>query len=160
MKYEHLIGRPFELGKTDCFDLVRHFYKDNFDITIRNYARPKDWNSDQIDIIGLAHEREGFSKVYNWDIKNLRPGDVLCMAIGASKANHYAIYVGGNLIIHHKANALSNVEVLRDFWRKSTCFVLRHKDVPDLRVEKPAISIQDLINERNRIHLANQARDE
>lgn len=151
IEYSHLIGRPFELGRFDCFTIVRDFYRDNFGIEICNYARPKDWSSDKVDIMGLAHEREGFSKVENWTIRDLRPGDLLCIAIGTSAPNHFAVYVGDNKIIHHLSNSLSTDETLRDFYRMTTCYVLRHKDVPDLRPSLPTTSIQELIDARNRV---------
>lgn len=151
MQYEHLLGRPFELGRTDCFDLVRDFYRTNFDIHIRNYARPKDWNADEIDIMDMAHEREGFHKVLDWTLKTLQPADVLCIGAGTRKANHFAIYLGGNQILHHKINSMSDVEMLRDFWRKSTCYVLRHPDVHVPVEEKPSVTIQELIDARNRL---------
>lgn len=149
MQYEDFIGTQFELGKADCFTAVRDMYKLNFNIDITNYARPKDWNADEIDIIGLTYEREGFFKVEDWTLKTLNPGDLLCMAIGSHKANHMAVYVGNNTIYHHKVNSMSDAETLRDFWRRSICYVLRHKDVPIVTVEKPDIDIMELIREKN-----------
>jgi len=151
MEYAELVGRPFELGRYDCFTMVRDLYILNFKIELSNYARPKDWDADQIDIIGLSYEAEGFDKVEDWTLKTLNPGDLLCMAIGSSKANHMAVYVGGNQIVHHKVNSMSDVETLRDFWRKSICYVLRHKDVPIVTVEKRDVTLQELLNERNRL---------
>lgn len=151
MTYDNLLGRPFELGKFDCFTMVRDFYKQNYDIEIKNYARPKDWDADKIDIIGTVYEREGFEKVEGWTLKNLNPGDLLCMAIGSSKANHMAIYVGENKIVHHKVNSFSTDETLRDFWRKSICYVLRHKTVPVVETEKPTLDLMELLDVRNRL---------
>lgn len=151
LKHEHLIGVPFELGTGDCFKAVRDIYKDNFGIELRNYARPKGWDADRVDIIGMSHEREGFYKVSEWTLKNLLPGDVLCMAIGTSVPNHLATYLGGNMIFHHKIGSMSNAEVLRDFWRRSICYVLRHKDVDTSEPPLPETQLLDVINERNRI---------
>lgn len=151
MQYEEVLGRPFELGTYDCFETVVDLYKLNFNIEITRYARPKDWDADKIDIIGKTYEREGFEKLDEWSLKNLNPGDLLCMAIGSAKANHIAVYVGGNQIVHHKIAAMSNVETLRDFWRKSICYVLRHKDVPIIVEEKKTVNIMELLNERNRL---------
>lgn len=151
MQYDELLGRQFELSRADCFSIVRDFYDLNFNIKLTNYARPKDWNADDIDIIGGSYEHEGFFKVEDWTLKTLNPGDLLCMAIGTAKANHLAVYVGGNKIVHHKIYSMSSEETLRDFWRKSICYVLRHKDVPLVVEEKPEVSIMELLNERNRI---------
>lgn len=151
LEYDHLIGRPFELGTKDCFDALSKLYDHNFGIQLTNYARPKGWSSDKIDIIGKSYEKEGFKKVQDWTLANLQDGDVLCMAIGTSLPNHLATYVGSNTIFHHKINSLSNSETLRDFWRRSICYVLRHKDV---NIEKPVVpetQLVDIINERNSI---------
>ena len=43
LRYEHLIGIEYKHGSNDCYGLIRRFYKDNFDLNLRNYARPHDW---------------------------------------------------------------------------------------------------------------------
>jgi cell wall-associated NlpC family hydrolase len=151
LNYTGLEGRPFEIGTHDCFDMVLSMYALNFGIKLTKYARPNNWRADNIDIIGLSYEREGFHKVMDWTLATLRPGDILCMAIGSSKANHMAVYIGENQIIHHKDRSFSNVETLRDFWRRSICYVLRHKDVNIEPEVKPEVQLKDLIDERNRI---------
>lgn len=149
IQYREFLGRPFQLGKQDCFELVRNFYRLNYGIEIRNYARPNDWDSSVLDIIGHAHEREGFSKVQEWTLTNLRPGDVLCMAIGSSVANHYAIYVGDGKIVHHLTNSLSSEEELRPFWRRCTVYVLRHKDVEYIEPVKAEKTLLEILHEKN-----------
>ncbi len=151
MIYEHLIGRQFELGTYDCFRMVQDIYKDNFNIVIRNYARPNNWDADKLDIIGPSYSQEGFELVPDWSLKTLRPGDVLAMAIGTSRPNHLAVNLGGNLIIHHKIASLSSTEILREFWKNSVCYVGRHPDVPDLTPVGAIITLQEVIDERNRI---------
>ena len=131
--------------------MVRDFYAQNYDITLRNYARPNDWNADDLDIIGHSHSKEGFVQVPDWTLTTLNPGDVLCMAIGASVANHMAIYVGDNLIAHHMRGAMSNVELLRPFWRKVTCYVARHPEVPLVSLEKPKSTLMEILNEKYNI---------
>lgn len=150
MEYQHLLGRPFSLGGYDCFALLRDFYWDNFQIRLRNYARPNDWKAKNLDIIGMSYEQEGFEKVQEWTLKTLNPGDVLCMAINSPVPNHNAVYVGENKIVHHLAGSLSRDETLRDFWRKSICYVLRHPDVPIVKEEKPSISLVEILRAKNR----------
>src|ERR1041384_3394397 len=129
IEYENLIGIPFEINVEDCFTTMSDFYKLNFDIDIPNFARPKNWDADELDLIGMLYKKAGFEKVDTWE---LRPGDLLATAIGSSNPNHLVIYVGDNLILHHRLNALSDVEVFRPFWKMVTCYVLRHPQVPDL----------------------------
>lgn len=149
LKYEHLLDLPFIWGAQDCLTLFRQFYLENFGIAIRNYARPVDWSSDELDLMELCHEREGFEKITEWKIKDVRPGDILCMPIGERNPNHFAIYIGNDELIHHLSNRLSSKETFRDFWRNHTSYILRHPDVPDLRPVYPDVDIMELLNARN-----------
>lgn len=157
LEYEHLAGKQFEMGRQDCFRLAIDFFRDNYGIEITNYARPSDWSADTLDLMALLHERERFHKLEGWTLKTLRPGDVLCMAIGSRNANHFAIYVGENKIIHHIAHRMSEVETLRDFWRGCTCYVLRHEDVPYTEVVKPSVQLQEIINARYSVKASQEA---
>ena len=148
MKWDNLLGRSFLWGVRDCFSLAQDFYKQNFNITVRNYARPIDWSANNLDLMTLCHEREGFDKITNWKGNDLRPGDMLCLAVGEGNPNHFAVYAGDNMLVHHLFNRFSSEELYRDFWRSMTCFVLRHPDVPDLRPVYPDVSIAELVRAR------------
>lgn len=148
LTYEHLLGRDYVPGSVHCYALVREFYRDNFGIEMNDYPFPHDWDADTLDLIGMVYEREGFFKVEDWTPKTLQPGDLMCVAVGTSNANHFVIYLGGNQLLHHPLSQKSRVEPMRDFWRKQTCFVLRHPAVPNLTPELPDVDIMDLINDR------------
>jgi cell wall-associated NlpC family hydrolase len=143
IEYENLVGRPFDLGRSDCFTLFRDFYGQNFAIKVPDFARPHDWNADELDLIGKLYPKVGMNKIDTWD---LQPGDVLATAVGSSNPNHLIIYVGGNEILHHKTMTLSTVETMRPFWKAATCYVLRHPDVPDLTPVLPDVDIADLLS--------------
>lgn len=150
LKYDHLLGKRFTgVGQQDCYAMVRDFFKENFQIELENYARPNDWNADDLNLIEMIYEKTGFEKITNWKPKDLRPGDVLVMAINERNPNHLATYVGDSEIIHHLYGRFSSKEELRDFWFNSTCFLLRHPDVPDLRPIYPDVDILDIIRARN-----------
>ena len=149
LKYEHLADKPFRWGSSDCLTLFRNFYRDNFGIEITNYARPSNWSSDQLDLMRLCYEREGFDMITDWKLKDLRPGDVLCMAIGERNPNHFSIYLGNDRVVHHLYGRTSSVEQFRDFFRNTTCYILRHPDVPDLRPVYPDVDIVSLLSARN-----------
>lgn len=148
IRYDHLLGRSFLPGVRDCFGHGRELYRDNFEIEITDYARPHDWSADKDDLIRKLHEREGFEMLAHWRVNDLRPGDVLALSIGEGNPNHFAIYVGDNKLTHHLAGRLSNEETYRDFWRNSTCFVLRHPAVPDLRPVREDTDLRSLLNAR------------
>jgi cell wall-associated NlpC family hydrolase len=149
LKYEHLLDRPFSWGSSDCLSLFRDFYRDNFGINITNYARPSDWSSDQLDLMRLCYEREGFELISDWKLKDLRPADVLCMAIGERNANHFAINLGNDQLVHHLYGRRSTLETFRGFYRNSICYILRHPDVPDLTPVYPDVDIRTLLDARN-----------
>lgn len=149
--YEDLVDQPFIWGASDCLSLFRKFYKDNFGIEITNYARPTNWSSDKLDLMRLCYEREGFDLITDWKLKDLRPGDVLCMAIGEQNANHFAIYLGEGEIVHHLYGRRSTHEEFRGFYRNAMCYVLRHPDVPDLRPVYPDVDIRSLLDARNAV---------
>lgn len=157
VEYDNLIGLKFEgIGTRDCFSLVQDFYSLNFGITLTNYPRPQDWSSDSLDLIEMCYENENFEKLTDWTVKDLRPGDLLAMAIGERNPNHLAIFLGDNQILHHKAWTFSNVEPFRDFWRHVTCYILRHREVPDLRPVLPDLNLMEYINDRNNPSTSNR----
>lgn len=149
LEYDHLLHKQFRWGEQDCFSLVRDFYARNFKIQITNYARPTNWSSDQMDLMRILPEREGFEQISNWKLKDLRPADVLCMAIGESNPNHFAVYLGDGRLVHHLYGRNSSEEEFRGFWRNRVSFILRHPDVPDLRPVYPDVDIMDILNARN-----------
>lgn len=114
MEYQNLIGLQPLLGERDCFSLVRCFFEQNFDIRITNLARPKDWDADDIDLINMCHEREGFQKITDWKIADLRPADVLCMSIGSRNPNHFAILVDDGNLLHHPSGRLGRLHRIPD----------------------------------------------
>lgn len=148
LQFEHLIGLPHSPERRDCFELVRDFYRVNFGIEITRYPVPNDWDADKLDLVNLIAEREGFRHVPDWSIKCLRPGDVLALSIGASNANHLAIYLGGNEMLHHPLFRASRKEAWANWWNSAVLYVLRHPDVPDMTVQLPHASIQELNNAR------------
>lgn len=147
MKYEHLVGLPFEWGVRDCLAMFRNLYWDNWQIPITDYARPDDWAGRSADLIRMTYAREGFSMISKEAMPRsaLRPGDVACIAVGSSIPNHFAVYIGDNTICHHKTGTLSNTELYRDFWRGYTSFFLRHPDVPDMTPKYPDVDLGELI---------------
>jgi cell wall-associated NlpC family hydrolase len=148
--FDHLLGRPYVDGENHCYKLARDFFRDNFDLELGDYVIPTNWDARKLDLIGKIHEKEGFEKVPDWSIKSLRPGDVLCIAVRSNNANHLAIYVGNNEIIHHPLAQLSRVESIGDFYLMSTMYVLRHPAVPDLRPTGTTVTIQELLDARYR----------
>lgn len=129
VKFQHLLGRPFEHGKWDCYALGRDFYRDNYEIDLPNVARPDDWWDKGYNLYEGMFQELGFVKI-DLDRHKLRVGDVFLCAMHAPVANHCAVYIGGNDVIHHMRNRLSERRRYNFLLKKSTRMVIRHPDVP------------------------------
>ncbi len=60
VKYDHLLHKQFKYGKQDCFTLLRDFYRDNFDILLPNYARPKKLLAERLEPLQRPLSKERF----------------------------------------------------------------------------------------------------
>ena len=113
-----LIGRQWVWGVTDCWSLVRDYYKEQHNIQLLDYQRPKT-PQDFLDnpLFEQYAERTGFRQL-NKDEK-LQKGDVLLMSILHPTLNHVAIFLGDE-ILHHLADRLSTREPYNEWLLKCT----------------------------------------
>lgn len=127
---EPFCNHDYEQGITDCYSLVRDFYKERYQIEITNYARPLDWTLDpNLDFFTQKFQREGFEDTGNSPYR-VRFGDVLMMRIARSEVvNHVAIYVGRQKILHHLQGRPSEVVDYSDKWLFRVVRVVRHPEV-------------------------------
>lgn len=128
IEYQHLLGKQFEMGKQDCYALVREFYRDNFQIELPDYARPDRWWEAGLNLYYEHFEKEGFKPV-DVPLTQLQVGDCLLMAFQCTFPNHCGIYIGRGKIIHHMYRQLSREDYLRGAYRNGLLAVARHKDV-------------------------------
>jgi proteasome lid subunit RPN8/RPN11 len=118
-----LVGREFVYGDTDCYTLIRDYYRIEHNIILNNYDSKDKWWNDGEDFYVKNFEYEGFKQV---EASDMQPGDMLFMKILSPVSNHAAIYLGYNTILHHLYGRLSCREIYGDFWRKVTTHVLRY----------------------------------
>jgi proteasome lid subunit RPN8/RPN11 len=113
-----LIGRQWVWGVTDCWSLVRDYYKEQLNIQLLDYQRPTT-PQDFLDnpLFEQYAERTGFREL-NKDEK-LQKGDVLLMSILHPTLNHVAIFLGDD-ILHHLADRLSTREPYNEWLLKCT----------------------------------------
>jgi len=113
-----LIGRQWVWGVTDCWSLVRDYYKEQHNIQLLDYQRPIT-PQDFLDnpLFEQYAERTGFKEL-NKDEK-LQKGDVLLMSILHPTLNHVAIFLGDE-ILHHLADRLSTREPYNEWLLKCT----------------------------------------
>ena len=124
MSYEKYTGRPFRFGITDCYTIVRDFYKNEFGITLRNYARyDKFWEKESLYM--KFFRNEGFEVVEG----EPRFGDVILIALGARVACHAAVYLGNGKILHHVQNRISSIDRYDRMWKNWTMAIIRNRKV-------------------------------
>lgn len=119
-----LIGRPFVYGALDCYTLIYDYYRRELGITLPYYVRDDVygwWEHGQ----NLYAER--FTEAGFVSVKSLQPGDVILMQVQSNVANHAAVYLGDNIILHHLIKQLSRRDVYGGYWQKHTAHILRHR---------------------------------
>jgi len=135
-------GRAFVHGVHDCYGILRDWYAGELGIVLNDYPRQYGWwdREDGPDLYRENFSREGFVVVHEGALDAaalgaLRTHDLLLMRIRAKRDNHMAVYVGGNVILHHLVDQLSRREVLQEFYQRRTTAVLRHRSMLDLMEE-------------------------
>lgn len=103
---EPLDVRPFRHGVTDCWGLVRDWYRSR-GVIVADPPRGWGWWDDGKDLLALHLEAAGLEVVADSqpDLAALEVGDVLAMRIRADVPNHCAVVVGAGLMMHHLAGA-------------------------------------------------------
>ena len=121
-----LIGRQWVWGLTDCWSLVRDWYKEEKNIELRDWDRPltpQEFN-----------EKPMFEKcAWRTGFRELRPdeplqdGDLLFMSIMYPTLNHVALFFQGD-VIHHLTDRLSCREPYSEWLLKCTGKRLRYAE--------------------------------
>ena len=113
-----LLGRPWVWGVTDCWSLVRDWYKEEKNIELLDYERPvtpQEFND--VPLFERYAERTGFKELDpNETLKN---GDILLMSIMYNTLNHVAIFLDGD-VLHHLTDRLSCKEPYSAWLQKCT----------------------------------------
>ena len=119
-----LIGRPWVWGITDCYSLVRSWYKQEKNIELRDWERP---TTPEEFIENPMFEscawRTGFRELRSDE--KLENGDLLFMSILANGLNHVAIFLDGD-VLHHLTDRLSCREPYNQWLQKCTGKRLRY----------------------------------
>lgn len=126
-----LLGRGFRHGVTDCYSLIRDFYKSVLNLTLREFPREWEWWQNTGDLYDDGFTRAGFHEI---PINSLKPGDVILMGIRSNVSNHAAIYLGDGMILHHTSGRigfdpfhLSTIDNI-ERWQKFFTKALQHEN--------------------------------
>ena len=122
-----LIGREFVHGVTDCYALVRDYYRTIIGIVLPEFPRDDEWwvkgQNLYLDHFGEA----GFSVV---PLDDARVGDVVLMTVLSPVPNHAGVIFEPGTLLHHLPRRLSRREPL-GLWHRQIVHILRHKDRAD-----------------------------
>lgn len=124
------IGRPYSYGLIDCYSLVVDYYKREFGVTMPRLASIRDtrfWEEvPPRPLMEQACEEIGLERV---DGQPPEPGDLFLIQTMGSVANHVAVYIGDDMILHHCENRLSGRTIYGGYWHKHTIRHYRHSGV-------------------------------
>lgn len=137
-KIQPLIGREFVHGKTDCYTIFRDFYF-LAGADLPQFEREDDWWKNGQDLYLVNMEANGFKRL-NPD-ETLQIGDVILMQVGADVANHAAIYLGDQMVLHHSPQRLSKRDLYDGYWLKHTHSIWRYKEWSKLDFTVPLNSL-------------------
>lgn len=119
-----LLGRVFRVNVTDCYGLVRDWFRMNSDIVLPFFPRePFWWEKPDQNILGDNFYEMGFREIPALE----REGDCCLAKIRGPLENHCALYLGNGLVMHHLPNRLSRREPIVG-WMKYVTRFFRHKD--------------------------------
>lgn len=125
-----LVGRGFRHGVTDCYSLIRDYYRVELGIVLPEYARDWEWWLGGEDFYRREFESAGFHLI---EERDARPGDVWVAQLRSKVPNHGGILLDGGLGLHHPSSRLpvdpshlSRREPLAR-WRHHITHWLRHE---------------------------------
>jgi len=99
-----LVGRGFRHGVTDCYSLIRDYYRLELDIVIPEFPRSWEWWRAGQDLYRDGFGQAGFRRIESADA---RPGDVFLAQLRSPVPNHGGILLEGGLALHHKTGKLA-----------------------------------------------------
>lgn len=117
-----LLGREFNHGTTDCYGLFRDAYQ-LAGYPLPDFERHDNWWRQGKELYLDNLSNNGFKQIK----KNIQPGDVILFCYASSRANHAAIYLGNQMILHHVPNQLSKREVYNERWQRLTHSIWRYR---------------------------------
>lgn len=125
-----LVGRRFVHGVLDCYSLIRDWYAWELAIELPDFPRTDKWWERGEDLY-MRHFREAGCRPVEGP---LRHGDIILMEIRTPgvpqcDTNHAAVWMEGDVILHHMYNRLSSRDSYGGYWREVTRLVVRHQEV-------------------------------
>ena len=120
-----LVGREWVWGVSDCWTLVRDWYRQTLGIKLRDWQRPA--SSElfrQSPMFEDCFVETGF---YGFRFSRATKGDLLFMRLdGSPGLNHVAVYIGEGKMLHQLQGRLSSRDYWDGYWQKVTGRIVRY----------------------------------
>lgn len=125
------LNRDFEIGKYDCYGLVRDYYKNELSIELKDYFRNEFWHQITPYYFDDNFKQEGFSIVHQGSITEnveIKEHDCLLFSMIPNNqgCNHVAVYLSNNKMLHHPRKAKSQISDLSEQYKRKCKYILRH----------------------------------
>ncbi len=119
-----LTGIPYALGFSDCYGIIRDYFRQTYGFHLNDYDRDEHYLHEDNGTILASYEKEGFISV---PISAIQTDDILMFKTDRALPQHFAVYRGANMMLHHPQGGLSREENLTGNWLKRLVAVFRHK---------------------------------
>lgn len=119
-----LEGREFRHGVTDCYSLIRDWYKRHKGIELPDFERRQEWWLKGEDLYLDNFGAAGFV-----DVTGQAPqeGDVMLFQFeGAPVPHHAGVYLSDDTLLHHLQGRLSSRDAWSGAFQQTLVKVLRH----------------------------------
>lgn len=117
-----LEGLEYVWGDTDCYGIVRIYFRQKYGIYLKDYDREESYIYDEKDVITENFEKENFIKVIDGTIKK---DDILVFSSTLARPQHFIIFLGNSRGLHHPLGKLSKIEPIKSYIKLK--YILRYK---------------------------------
>ena len=120
-----LLGREFVWGVTDCFNLVRDYFKEQCGITLRNRPRRWWWWNEGDNLFEADFEEWGFTRI---SPEEADINDVCFFKSDSAVINHLGIISGQNEMMQQGLGSLSRISRF-DKYKRHVAFYARYTGI-------------------------------
>ena len=135
-----LLGRKFVPQVTDCYNAIRSFYWQIYQIKLPEFPRDWNWWRENENLYDEGFEKAGF---YGIDMADVAPGDVVLAQLRSPVPNHAVVVLDAGLMYHHPQQMLSVREPFGR-WRSLAVKAIRHRDFKDGAPPLPPIDLSSV----------------